>query len=76
MVPLVVRGDVMGSVEVLVELLRSKQPAEFELSVVCTGVGSVSEGDVEMAHSTGGKSHCGHVTSCNGMYLFYLTDVI
>lgn len=54
MVPLVVRGDVAGSVEVLVELLQSRQPEELELNVIHTGVGSVTEGDIEMTASTGG----------------------
>ena len=69
-IPLVVRGDVTGSVEVLVELLRSKQPEELELNVVATGVGGVTEGDVEMAASTGGEGH--YTTTCtqlNGIML-------
>ena len=54
-VPLVVRGDVAGSVEVLVELLQSRQPEQLDLSVVQTGVGGVTESDVETAASAGGK---------------------
>lgn len=53
-VPLLVKGDVMGSVEALVTLLVSRQPQELSLKVVHTGVGPVSEGDIEMAVSTKG----------------------
>ena len=71
-IPLVVRGDVTGSVEVLVELLRSRQPEELELNVVATGVGGVSEGDVEMAASTGGEGHCTTIH----VYLKLITKII
>ena len=55
-VPLVVRGDVAGSVEVLVELLQSRQPEQLDLSIIHTGVGGVTESDVETAASAGGEA--------------------
>ncbi len=67
-VPLVVRGDVVGSLEVLVELLGARQPEELELSVVSTGVGDVTEGDLDMAQSTGGSYNSIVLT-----YLLYCT---
>ena len=53
-VPLLVKGDVMGSVEALVSLLVSRQPQELFLKVIHSGVGAISEGDVEMAISVKG----------------------
>ena len=55
-VPLVVKGDVMGSVEALVRILNTRHPHGFRLKVVQAGVGPVSEGDMEMAISTKGLS--------------------
>lgn len=56
-VPLVVKGDVMGSVEALVEILTGRQPHGFRLKVVQSGVGPISDGDLDMAVST--KGGCG-----------------
>ncbi len=57
-VPLVVKGDVTGSVEALVKILESRHPRGFRLKVVHSGVGMLSEGDIEMAISTKGQSVC------------------
>ena len=48
-VPLVVKGDVAGSVEALQAILSSCSPKQLTLSLVRSGVGPVSENDVEMA---------------------------
>ncbi len=53
-VPLIVKGDVWGSVEALIGILKSKQPELMKLSVIHAGVGVVSDSDVEMASSVGG----------------------
>ena len=53
-VPLIVKGDVAGSVEAVVEVIKSRHPERFELKVIQDGVGSVSESDVEMAAASGG----------------------
>ena len=53
-VPVVVKGDVVGSVEALVGVLTSRQPEQVGLNVVHSGVGAISESDVEMAASSGG----------------------
>lgn len=53
-VPLIIKADVAGSVEVLAEVLRNHQPDQVNLNVVYTGVGAVTESDVEMADSTQG----------------------
>ena len=53
-VPLIVKGDVAGSVEAVVEVIKSRHPEKFELKVIQDGVGAVSESDVEMAAASGG----------------------
>lgn len=53
-VPLIVKGDVAGSVEAVVEVIKSRHPERFELKVIQDGVGSVSESDVEMAAASEG----------------------
>ena len=54
-VPLIVKGDVAGSVEALVEVIKSRNPENFELKIIQSGVGAVNESDVEMAASSKGK---------------------
>ncbi len=53
-VPVVVKGDVAGSVEALVGVLTSSQPKQIGISVVHSGVGQVTETDVELASSAKG----------------------
>lgn len=53
-VPLVVKGDVAGSVEALVGILSSRQPQGVQLRVVQSGVGPISDSDMDMAISTKG----------------------
>ena len=48
-VPLVVKGDVAGSVEALQAIISSSSPRQLTLSLVRSGVGPVTENDVEMA---------------------------
>ena len=55
-VPLVVKGDVAGSVEALLNILTARQPLRFRLKVVHSGVGPISESDMDMAISTKGRS--------------------
>ena len=50
-------GDVAGSVEVLESLLNKHQPHEFQFKIISSGVGNVTEADIELAHGTGGR-HC------------------
>ena len=52
--PLIVKGDVMGSVEALVACLTGQQPEGVQLRVVHSGVGPVSDSDIDMALSTKG----------------------
>ena len=63
-VPLVVKGDVAGSVEALVEILDTRQPQGFRLNVVHSGIGPISDGDLEMAASTNGIYVCACVRAC------------
>ena len=63
-VPLVVKGDVVGSVEALGGVLISRQPEQLRLNVVHSGVGAISESDVEMAASSGGVFVCVCVYMC------------
>jgi len=53
-IPLIVKGDVMGSVEALVAILESRQPKQKILKVIHTGVGGVTDTDVDMAFATKG----------------------
>ena len=55
-VPLIVKGDVAGSVEALVAILESRQPKQKVLKVIHTGVGDVTDTDVDMAFATKGCS--------------------
>ena len=64
-VPLVVKGDVWGSVEALIGILKSKQPSLMKLDIVHTGVGGVTDSDIDMAVSTGGTySPSSNLTNC------------
>ena len=47
-------GDVAGSVEVLESLLTKHQPLEFQFKIISSGVGNVTEADIELAHGTQG----------------------
>ena len=58
-VPLVVKGDVAGSVEALVGILSSRQPQGVQLRVVQSGVGPISDSDMDMAISTKGTRRVG-----------------
>lgn len=55
-VGVLVKGDVVGSVEVLLGILEKRQPEGVAISVVHSGVGPVVDSDVEMAAST--SSEC------------------
>ena len=54
-VGVVVKGDVVGSVEVVVQVLEKQQPEGVVVAVVHSGVGSVADSDVELAASTGSE---------------------
>ena len=54
-VGVIVKGDVMGSVEVIVQVLERRQPVGMVVRVVNSGVGPVVESDVELAASTGSE---------------------
>ena len=55
MVPLIVKGDVAGSVEALVDIIESRNPEKFELKIIQSGVGAINESDIEMADSSKGR---------------------
>ncbi|MFH0830680.1 MAG: translation initiation factor IF-2 [Parcubacteria group bacterium] len=50
--PLIIKADVQGSLEAIVETLRSISTKEVVVSLVRTGVGDVTESDVMTAQST------------------------
>lgn len=54
-VGVVVKGDVVGSVEVVTQVLEKQQPEGVAVAVVHSGVGSVADSDVELAASTGSE---------------------
>ena len=58
---LVVRADVQGSVQVLVEQLASLTHDEVEVKVILSGVGEVVESDVELAVTSGATVIAYHV---------------
>lgn len=55
MVPLIIKGDVAGSVEALVDIIKSRNPEKFELKIIQSGVGAINESDIEMADSSKGR---------------------
>ena len=55
-VPLIIKGDVAGSVEALVDIIESRNPEKFELKILQSGVGAINESDIEMADSSKGTS--------------------
>ena len=48
-VPLIIKGDVAGSVEAMVDVIKSRHPNKFQLKVIHSRVGAISESDIEMA---------------------------
>lgn len=48
------QGDVAGSVEALLGVLKTHPPDQLELKVVHSGVGQITDSDVELAASLGG----------------------
>ena len=53
-VPLVVKADVQGSVEAIVSALTKLGSDEVRVDILHSGVGSISESDVTLAHASGG----------------------
>ena len=48
-------GDVAGSLEALLNIITAKQPEELDLEVVHSGVGPISDSDIDAAWAVGGK---------------------
>ncbi|MBB4657991.1 translation initiation factor IF-2 [Parvularcula dongshanensis] len=51
--PVVIKGDVQGSVEAIVGSLQKLSTDEVRVRVLHTGVGAISESDVVLAHASG-----------------------
>jgi translation initiation factor IF-2 len=51
--PIVIKGDVQGSVEVLSEMLPKLSTDQVKLKILGSGVGAVSENDVLLASASG-----------------------
>ena len=51
--PIVIKADVQGSVEVLSEMLPKLSNDQVKLKIIGSGVGAVSEGDVLLASTSG-----------------------
>jgi translation initiation factor IF-2 len=51
--PLVIRGDVQGSVEAIVSAVNKISTDEIRVRVLNSGVGAITESDVTLASSTG-----------------------
>jgi len=51
--PIVIKGDVQGSVEVLSEMLPKLSTDQVKLKIIGSGVGAVSENDVLLASTSG-----------------------
>ncbi len=51
--PLVIKGDVQGSVEAIVSALNNLSTDEIKVRVLHSGVGAITESDVTLAASTG-----------------------
>ena len=50
-VPIIVKGDVDGSVDAILSVLDTYQEEDVKLDIVSFGVGQVSENDINMAES-------------------------
>lgn len=55
MASVVLPGDMIGSVESLVSVLKSLDCSKALLSIIQTGVGDVTEGDLKIAQSINGR---------------------
>ena len=53
-VPLVLKADVQGSVEAIVNALAKLGTDEVQVDILHSGVGGISESDVTLAHASGG----------------------
>jgi len=51
--PVVIRGDVQGSTEAIVNALNRLSTDEIKVRVLQSGVGAITEGDVTLAQATG-----------------------
>lgn len=51
-VPVIIKADVQGSLTSIVDSLRLLENDELKMQVIGSGVGGVSESDVQMAHSS------------------------
>ena len=63
--PSLSEGDVAGSVEALIGVLKAHPPEKLDLKVVHSGVGQITDSDVELAASLNGK----HVVIGGDYYL-------
>jgi len=52
--PIVVKADVAGSVDAIIHELKKITHERGVVSVIASGVGSVSESDIKVAHASGG----------------------
>lgn len=53
--PIIVRADTTGSLEAIVHELQKLNTERASISIVQSGIGSISENDVKLAHSTPDK---------------------
>ena len=59
--PLVVKADVAGSVDAILHELKKITHERAVINVIASGVGSVSESDIKIAHASGGIVIAFHV---------------
>lgn len=59
--PIIVRADVQGSVTSVVDSVRTLDTEEVATRIVATGVGTITENDVRMAHTSGAIVYGFHV---------------
>lgn len=52
--PLIVKADVAGSVDAIIHELAKQTHENAVIRILASGVGTVGEGDVKMAHASGG----------------------
>nr|XP_024658507.1 translation initiation factor IF-2, mitochondrial isoform X2 [Maylandia zebra] len=65
--PLIIKGDVDGSVEAILNILDSYDAQQCELEVVHFGIGDISENDVNMAEMFGGSIYGFNVAASRGI---------
>ena len=61
---IVLKGDVQGSVEAIVESLKKIQSQKVTLDIILSTIGPISESDILLAKASGAVVICFNITDC------------